>query len=115
MRVKVASAMASLVAGKANTHELDVVIGATNLAVALAIEGNGIEMAVPLSEGQLAVRVMKDRGMAGNGFRFTPEELKQVNYALEIHEAQLDIATINEIDSAQMLVHKMLQQQRSKQ
>lgn len=114
LKVKMHSAMSAIVAGNASVHELDVVIGATNLAVALALEGNGTEMSVELSAGQLAVRNMRDRGVAGQGFTFTAEELNEVNYALEIHAAQLDIATINELDSGQRLVKKMLQQQRSK-
>jgi len=98
--LKNSSAMSALLRGHATKKDMDVLIGMSNITEALVRMGFGedcVEVAVAGREAILsiiwrAVKVLK----------FVPkgEEIKALNALLELHDAQFEVITLNDLDSA---------------
>ena len=98
--LKNSSAMAALLQGHATKKDMDVLIAMSNITEALVRMGFGgdfVEVAVAGREAILsiiwrAVKVLK----------FVPkgEEIKALNSLLELHDAQFEVITLNDLDSA---------------
>jgi hypothetical protein len=109
LRIKNHGALSSLANGDASKDDADIIITAMNIADALIRMGVGEPHAKEMRQAQDAILSMARRGVAnGYKFGFNTEELEAVNWAMEIHEAQLDAINIGQLEKAVDMVKKII-------
>ena len=97
LRIKNHDALDKLRRGEADKETIDVLIGTYNVAEGLVRQNIGDEYCEELRAGQDALLAVARRG--GN-FILRPEELNALNLAMEVHDAQLDVCTVVELERA---------------
>lgn len=112
LRIKNHMAMDTLRKGGGTKAEMDIVIAALNMTEALARLRIGGELADQIRAGQDALYTLAKRGANIGRFIFTGPELQAVNLAMEIHDAQLDVCTIAELEKAVEIVKQELRHKR---
>jgi len=102
-------ALESVRRGQAEKHDIDILIGALNMAEALAINGKGSDWRQELRDGQNALYELAQKGVE-RGYRFiaTGAQLTAINQAMAIHDAQMEEATVIDIEKAEDLVNKIV-------
>jgi len=101
LKIKNHGAMAAVTQGYAGRDDMDVLIAATNIAEALALKGIGADYAEEIRAGQDALKSLCARGVKrGNRFIFKAEEMQALNLAMEVHDAQLEVATVKQLEQA---------------
>ena len=110
VRIKNHAAMSSLVGGTGSSADVHVLISALNMTEALAVVRDelGADWKAEIRAGQNALHVMACRGVAKGRFLFTGPELNAINQAMEIHDAQLDAATVAELEQAMDIITRAL-------
>lgn len=110
LRNKNHAAMEALVKGRADRRDVDVLVAASNMASSIAaLHGFGKEFTADIEDGATAILNMGRRGVTSNDrFLFTGPEMQAVNRMLEVHDAQLEIITVGELDAALQRVQKQL-------
>lgn len=104
LRTKNHWALAELTQGRATRPDLDVLINALNMTEALCRLGLGDDYEAVIKAGLQALRSVGGRGLATGRFVLKSDEMNALNQAMELHDAQLDIATIRDIEKAIRLV-----------
>jgi len=97
LRIKNHDALDKLRRGEADKQTIDILIGTYNVAEGLVRQNIGDEYREELRAGQDALLAVARRG--GN-FILKSEELNALNLAMEIHDAQLDVCTVIELERA---------------
>ena len=97
LRIKNHDALDKLRRGQADKETVDILIGTYNVTEGLVRQGIGAEYAAEIRAGQDALLAVARRG--GN-FILKSEELNALNLAMEIHDAQLDVCTVVELERA---------------
>lgn len=97
LRIKNHDALDKLRRGEADKETIDILIGTYNVAEGLVRQNIGDEYREELRAGQDALLAVARRG--GN-FILKSEELNALNLAMEIHDAQLDVCTVVELERA---------------
>jgi hypothetical protein len=109
LRIKNHSALASITKGIATRDDVDLLIAAINMTEALAMQGLGKDWREEITAAQAAVLTMARRGLAkGDRFLFTGPELTAVNLAMEIHDAQIDQASVLDLEKALDTVNRII-------
>lgn len=111
LKIKNHSAMDDLTKGRANKDTIDTIIQALNMAEAYAIHGKGIDWIEEIRQAQTALLTMARRGLEKGKFLLTGEEMKAMNLAMDIHDAQLEQSTVKELERMadyviKQIVHK---------
>ena len=115
LRIKNHAAMASLAQGTGTRDDVDVIIGAMNIAEALALNGKGKDWWNELREAQNAILSLAQRGLKHDDrFVFTGLELKAINLGMDIHDVQLTDCTVKELETALNLVQREIKQKRAR-
>lgn len=116
LKIKNHQALEALRRGEGTLDDCDTVISALNIADAMACGGElGDEYARDIRAGQEALFNMAQRGYDNGGrFLFTGPELTAVNLAMEVHDAQLDICTISDVEAAIYIVERMRREGRTR-
>lgn len=91
------SAMDLLTHGKGTIHDVDVLGHMLTTAKALAKHAIGRDWLPELGQARKELDALEARG--GN-FTMRAPEIKALNLALEIHDAQLDGCTVGQLDAA---------------
>ena len=94
------AAAAALAQGKATRDDLDDLIGMNNIAHALIGQGFGTEHAEVAEQGKAALLCIARRGLILGRFVPTGPELTAVNALIELHDAQLDVITVRDMEKA---------------
>lgn len=96
--------------GCATRQTVDALISAMNMTEALVSTAQlGTDWAAEIRAGQDALFSMSRRALANdNRFVFTGPELVAVRLAMDIHDAQLDACTVNQLERAVAFVHKVV-------
>jgi hypothetical protein len=106
LTIKNHSALESAVKGVATKHEIDVLVGAINVAEALCIMGIGEDWLQEVLAASNALHSMASRGVSENHFIFTGLEMTAVKMAMEIHDVQLENCTVKQLEKAVDIVNK---------
>jgi len=104
---KTHAAMDELVRGRGTRYHVDVMVDALNMAEALAGVKRelGEDWKPEIEDAQVALKTMAERGIcAGNRYIFRSEEMKAINLALQVHDEQLAICTIGQLEEAMHVV-----------
>jgi hypothetical protein len=101
LKIKNHSALEALRTGQAKRYDLDSIISALNVSEALSRLGIGHEYTDEIRQGQDALLELSRRGInRDDRFVAKASELTAINYGMELHDAQLDITTIAQLEKA---------------
>ena len=99
-------AMAALTQGKATRADMDVLINMINVVEALYRLGFGEEYGREIAEGLTAIRDIGRRGAKTNHFVVKASEMNALNTVIDLHDAQMDIITIRDMENAMKLMQE---------
>lgn len=108
LRIKTHDSMDKLRRGVANKDDMDVLIGALNMCegyIRLRAE-LGRDWSAEIRAGQDALLAVARRGLDTNKFICKAPELVAINLVLEIHDAQLEQTTVQDLERALDIVEK---------
>ncbi len=101
LRIRNHDALASIAQGKGVRSDIDTVVAALNMAEALTMQNVGEAYRAQIREGQDALRTMASRGVGlGDKFICSGPELTAINWAMEIHDAQLEAVNVKQLETA---------------
>lgn len=106
LNIKHHNALALLVKGEATKAHLDTLISGVNMTEALLRLGIGKDYAEEMRKGQDALYAVASRGAVSGRFILKGEEMQAINILFELHDAQMSIATIKDIERAMEIVEK---------
>jgi hypothetical protein len=109
VRTKNHAAMRAITTGVGTKDDADIMIAALNMTEALAKLRIGDDWSSEIRAGQVALLALCRRYMDIRRFVFKAEELTAVNLAMEIHDAQLDACTVQELERAMDIVTRVKQ------
>lgn len=102
------AAATALAQGKATRDDLDDLIGMNNIVHALIGMGFGAEHADVAEQGKAALICIARRGLDLGRFVPTGPELTAINALIELHDAQLDVITVSDMEKAIGTVFKTI-------
>ena len=108
LRIRNHDAMDKLRKGEADKEDIDTLIGAFNMCEGyMRLRPDlGRDWADEIRAGQDALLAVARRGVEANRFVLKAEELKAMNLVMEIHDAQLDNTTVNDMEKAMDIVNQ---------
>jgi len=108
LRIKNHDAMDKLRRGEADKSDMDVLIGAANMCEGYMRlrDEFGKDWSTEIRAGQDALLAVARRGLDSNKFICKAPELVAINLILEIHDAQLDQSTVQDMERALEIVEK---------
>ena len=108
-------ALESLRVGQAEKADIDTIISAFNITEALARQGLGADYKKEIQEAQDSLLTCAKRGVE-MGYRFVVKglELKAINFVMELHDEQLQIATVKDIEKAVDLVNEFVRTKKAR-
>ena len=104
LKIKNHAALAALTQGRATRAEIDTLIAALNVTEALYRMGFGREYGDVVKDGLDALRAVGARGAANNRFILRAQEMAALNTVMELHDAQLDLCVVKDLERATELV-----------
>lgn len=105
IRIKNHVAIEQLRLGQADKENIDILIGAFNMMEGFGRMGIGVDWAEEIRAGQDALLSVAKRGVKRDmRFVATGPELVAINLAMEIHDAQLDVCTVRQLEQALEIV-----------
>ena len=114
LMIKNHSCLDALRRGEATREDIDVVIAALNMTEALALMHIGEDWQVEIRAAQDALFAVGSRGAETGRFILRGPELKALNLGMEIHDAQLAVSTVAELEKAIDLVRKTIVSKRAR-
>ena len=110
LRIKNHAAIEALRLGQATRDDIDILIGAFNMCEGYMRlrDEFGVDWAKEIREGQDALLAVSRRGLALSPERFIcrADELVAINMTMQIHDAQLDQSTVQDMERALAIVEK---------
>jgi hypothetical protein len=106
LKIKNHGAMDSLTKGVAKHADIDTLISMVNMTEAFARLGFGEAYSDVVLAGLQALRHVGKRGAASGNFVLKASEMNALNSAMELHDAQMDIVTLKDMDRAIALVQE---------
>jgi hypothetical protein len=108
LMIKNHSCLDAIRRGEATRDDIDVVIAALNMTEALALMRIGEDWQVEIRAAQDALYAVGSRGAETGKFILRGPELNSLNLGMEIHDAQLAVCTVSELEKAIDLVRKTI-------
>lgn len=108
LRIKNSAAMASLMQGKADKADIDVLVAMSNIVEALYLLGFGKEYGEVAIGGREAILRIVHRAVEIKRFTPTAADIAALNDLMELHDAQMDVITIGDMERALQLARKRL-------
>jgi hypothetical protein len=112
LKIKNHLALTNLTKGVAVRHDIDTLIQAVNMVEALYRLGFGREYATEVRAGLDALHAVGVRGAGSGRFILKSEEMNALNEAMELHDAQLEVITLKDMENAIKLVNEELRQKK---
>lgn len=100
LRIANSAAMAALLQGKARKPDIDKLIAMCNITETLLVMGFGSEYADALEQGSEALAAIVNRSLKHGKFTPTGPEIISLNILMELHDAQMDVITLNDMEKA---------------
>lgn len=115
LKIKNHESLECLRKGEATRLDIDTIIGAFNIAEALARMKIGDDYAKEIKAGQDALLDVAKRGVdRDDKFVLKAAEMQAINLTMEVHDAQLEITTIGELEQAMKIVEKEIRMRRAR-
>jgi uncharacterized membrane-anchored protein len=112
LKIKNHLAMATLTKGLATRTDIDTLIATVNITEALYRLGFGREYADVVRDGLDALRSVGIRGVETGKFILKSTEMNALNLVMELHDAQMDLITIKDMEKAIALVQEEFRQRK---
>jgi hypothetical protein len=100
LKIKNHGAMTALTQGRATRADMDVLIAMNNITEALWRMGFGKEFDDVMRGGHQALVEIASRGAATNRFIVRASEMNALNDLMDLHDAQMDVITIKDMEAA---------------
>lgn len=104
LKIKNHGAMTNLTQGKATREDIDALIAMINFVEALYRMGIGTEYKDVVQEGLDALRAVGKRGVESGRFILKANEMTALNTAMELHDAQMEVITVKDMEKAFAIV-----------
>ena len=104
LKIKNHGAMANLTQGRATREDMDALIAMINFVEALYRMGIGTEYKDVVQEGLDALHAVGKRGVENGRFILKATEMTALNTAMELHDAQMEIITVKDMEKAFAIV-----------
>lgn len=108
IKIKNHSAMVALLNGTAKKYEMNVLVAMSNIVEALWELGFGAEYQSVCVEGRFAIYHIVLRSQEHGKFTPTGSEITQLNMLLELHDAQMEVITMKDLENACALVRRRM-------
>ena len=108
LRIKNHGALAAMTQGRATNEDFNMLISALNVTEALMLQDMGTPWLPQLKAGQEALKAVGARYKQIKRFVLRGEEMAALNLAMEVHDAQLGICTVAQIEQAIMMVRRVV-------
>jgi hypothetical protein len=112
LKIKNHLALTRLTKGEADRTDIDTLIAATNVTEALYRLGFGREYGDVVKDGLDALRAVGRRGVETGRFILKSVEMNALNLVMELHDAQLEIITLRDMEKAIELVKEEFRQRK---
>lgn len=112
LKIKNHLAMTTLTRGEATRGDIDTLIASINIVEALYRLGFGKEYADVVRDGLDALRSVGKRGAESGRFVLKANEMNALNLVMELHDAQMELITIKDMDKAIELVKEEYRQRK---
>lgn len=112
LKIKNHLAMTSVTKGQATRDDIDTLIAAFNITEALYRLGFGRDYADVVRDGLDALRAVGKRGVETGKFILKSTEMNALNLTMELHDAQLEIITLRDMEKAIALVQEEFRQRK---
>jgi len=106
LKIKNHAALDSLTKGVATRTDIDTLIAMGNITEAFARMGFGKDYSEVVKEGLLAIRAVGARGLGSGRFILKGAEMSALNEFMELHDAQMEVVTLKDMDAAIALVRE---------
>ena len=113
LKIKNSEAMVALLQGKATKQDMDILIAMSNIVEALWHLGFGKEYKEVTVEGRVAILNIVHRAVTTKRFVPTGEQIKALQTLMELHDAQMDVITIKDMERALAYAESQLRQRRA--
>lgn len=113
LKIKNHGAMTAVMQGKGTRQDIDLLIGMVNITEALYRLGVGTDYKEIIQTGLQELRAVAERGVAGNKFVMRASEIKALNEVLELHDAQMEVITVKDMEKAIKIVHEEYRNKRA--
>ena len=100
LKIKNSVAMAALMRGTAVKSDIDTLIAMSNIVEALYQLGFGAEYKDVGVDGREALLTIVHRAVTTKRFVPTAEQIKALQFLMELHDAQMDVITIKDMERA---------------
>jgi hypothetical protein len=100
LKIKNSAAMRSLLRGEATRTDMDTLIAMSNITEALYQLGFGTEYGEVCIGGREAIIAIAHRAVQHGRFVPTGPEINKLNLLMELHDAQMDVITIKDMERA---------------
>jgi 5-formyltetrahydrofolate cyclo-ligase len=112
LKIKNHAAMEALTKGRAMRSDMDILINMVNVVEALYRLGFGEDYGDVVQQGLDALHEVGKRGVQTGRFILKAHEMSHLNMIMELHDAQMEIITIKDMEKAIDLVNKEFDQRK---
>ena len=106
LKIKNHGAMETLTKGLASRTDIDTLISMVNMTEAFARLGFGNDYSDVVRDGLQSLRDVGKRGATSGSFVLKAHEMNALNTAMELHDAQMEVVTLKDMDKAIALVQE---------
>ena len=106
LKIKNHAALEALTKGNASRADIDTLVAMGNVTEAFARMGFGKDYSDVVNRGLQALRSVGARGAAANRFILKAAEMSALNEFMELHDAQMEVVTLKDMDAAIALVRE---------
>lgn len=112
LKIRNHMALTNLTQGKATRADMDDLIAMGNVTEALSRMGFGKEHGDITMDGLNALHAVGKRGAQSNRFILRSEEMRALNTLMDLHDAQMDVITIKDMERGLKLVNEEFRQRK---
>jgi len=113
LKLKNHAALATSTQGRADRKTIDVLIAALNMTETLYKKGFGEDYGQVVRDGMQALRSLGARGADTGKFIMKSEEMAALNEAMELHDAQLEVITVKDMEKALHHIYETIKHKRA--
>lgn len=106
LKIKNHGAMNTLTKSVAKHADIDMLIAMVNMTEAFARLGFGKDYSDVVRDGLQALRDVGKRGAVSGSFVLKAHEMNALNTVMELHDAQMDVVTLSDMEKAIALVRE---------
>jgi 5-formyltetrahydrofolate cyclo-ligase len=112
LKIKNHGALSNLTRGLADKEDVSTLINMVNVVEALYRLGFGREYGDVVKDGLEALHDLGWRGVQTGRFVLKAQEMSHLNLIMELHDAQMDLITVKDMENAIDLVNKEFNQRK---